>query len=287
MRWQDRRQSSNVEDRRGRRTPMGGGGLPIPLGLFRGKALLVVLVIIVLLRLFGGGSLGGLMGGEEQSAPVQQNDDLARFVSVVLAETEDVWHQVFRQAGGTYREPGMVLYSGATQSGCGYATAGTGPFYCPADEKIYLDLSFFNELQNKFKAPGDYAMAYVIAHEVGHHVQKLTGVIDKMEELRGRLSTTEYNKYNVRMELQADYLAGVFTAHIQEKGILDVGDVDEAMNAANQIGDDRLQELTRGEVEPDLFTHGTSEQRKRWFMKGYESGTLREGDTFSIPYEDL
>lgn len=285
MRYKGRRQSSNVEDRRGQSRSSGGLGVPLLLGGFKGKWLILIVVLLLISRLFGG--MGDLTGSSPAAQNPAEEEELMEFVSVVLAETEDVWNEVFQKEGGQYREPGLVIYSGSTQSGCGVASSGTGPFYCPADEKVYLDLSFFEELKRNFQAPGDYAMAYVIAHEVGHHVQNLTGIMDQMEQYRRSLSEVEYNKYSVRLELQADYLAGVFTAFIQKKGILEVGDVEEAMKAASQIGDDRLQELVRGDVEPDLFTHGTSEQRMRWFMKGYESGNLRNGDTFSIPYDEL
>lgn len=285
MRYKGRRSSSRVEDRRSQGSfGGGGGGVPLLLGVLRGKWLVLALLLLLLSRGFGG--VGEILGIEGQS-PGSGDEELKEFVSVVLAETEDVWHEIFRQEGGRYREPGLVLYSGTTSSGCGIASAGTGPFYCPNDEKIYLDLSFFEELKEQFQAPGDFAMAYVMAHEVGHHVQKLTGILEQIEQYRRSLPEKEFNRYSVRMELQADYLAGVFTAYVQEKGILDVGDVEEAMKAASQIGDDRLQELIRGEVAPDLFTHGTSAQRMRWFMKGYESGDLKNGDTFSIPYDEL
>lgn len=284
MRYKGRRRSSNVEDRRGQSASSGGLGLPLLLGGFKGKWLILVIILLVIFRLFGG--MGDVLGSGSPGQNAAE-EELMEFVSVVLAESEDVWNEVFQEEGGSYREPGLVIYSGSTRSACGLASSGTGPFYCPADEKIYLDLSFFEELRQKFQAPGDFAMAYVIAHEVGHHVQKLTGIMDQMDQYRRTLSEKEYNQFSVRLELQADYLAGVFTAYVQEKGILEVGDVEEAMRAANQIGDDRLQELVRGDVEPDLFTHGTSEQRSRWFMRGYESANLRKGDTFSIPYHEL
>ncbi len=285
MRYKGRRQSSNVEDRRGRSSSSGGIGIPLLLGGFKGKWLILIVLALLLFKGFGG--IGEVLGTDSPVQSSAQEEELKEFVSVVLAETEDVWNEVFRKEGGTYREPGLVLYSGTTTSGCGVASSGTGPFYCPADQKVYLDLSFFEELRVKFQAPGDFAMAYVIAHEVGHHVQNLTGIMDQMDQYRRTHSETEYNRFSVRVELQADYLAGVFASFIQKKGILEVGDIEEAMKAASQIGDDRLQELVRGEVEPDLFTHGTSEQRMRWFMKGYESGDLKSGDTFSIPYENL
>jgi predicted metalloprotease len=217
---------------------------------------------------------------EEQAA----EDERAKFVKVVLAETEDVWNQVFTANGQTYQEPTLVLFRNAVQSACGSASAAVGPFYCPGDNKLYIDLSFYQELQDRFKAPGDFAMAYVVAHEVGHHIQNLNGTSDKINHLRQQLDETEFNKYSVQMELQADFLAGVW-AHYEErmKNILDHGDIHEALNAANAIGDDRLQKQATGEVVPDAFTHGTSAQRVYWFKKGYETGDLKQGDTFNDP----
>ena len=216
-----------------------------------------------------------------QSAPYQaspEEEELSQFVKVVLADTEDVWNQLLEG----YREPTLVLFSGSVQSGCGSADASTGPFYCSADEKVYIDLSFYEDLRSRFDAPGDFAQAYVIAHEVGHHVQHLMGITDKVHAMRGQLSEEEYNKLSVKLELQADFLAGVWAHHANNmKDILEEGDLEEALNAASAIGDDRLQKQSRGYVVPDSFTHGTSEQRMRWFRRGFETGDLEEGDTFN------
>lgn len=277
MLWRGREGSSNVEDRRG----MSGGGLAV------------------------GGGIGGLiigllymlLGGDPSNAPVplpgqqtqgtqydsQQNpgdDTLAQFVSVVLHDTEDVWGDVVRN----YRQPKLVLFSGAVQSACGGASAATGPFYCPGDEKVYIDLSFFRQLKERFGAPGDFAMAYVVAHEVGHHIQNLMGTSDKVHSLQQQVGEKEGNKLSVKLELQADFLAGVWAHHAQEmKGILQPGDIEEALRAANAIGDDRLQEEAQGRVVPDAFTHGTSAQRMYWFKKGYQTGDINQGNTFEDP----
>lgn len=215
-------------------------------------------------------------------APPGEQDELARFVSVVLADTEKVWHEQFRRMGATYREPQLVLFSGRVQSACGLASAATGPFYCPADQKVYVDLDFFRELKERFRAPGDFAQAYVLAHEVGHHVQKLLGITDKVDALRSRLNEVEYNQVSVRLELQADFLAGMWAHHAQQQwNILEAGDIEEALNAASAIGDDRIQRQMQGEVVPDSFTHGSSAQRVRWFRRGLETGDFAQGDTFS------
>ncbi|MDD4769032.1 MAG: zinc metallopeptidase, partial [Eubacteriales bacterium] len=204
--------------------------------------------------------------------------------SVVLAETEDVWTELFREEfGKEYQYPNLVLYSGAVQSACGAADSSVGPFYCPGDQKVYLDLSFYTELKERFQAPGDFAMAYVIAHEIGHHVQHQMGIIDQVNSKRNRLSETEFNKLLVKMELQADYFAGVWAHYAARSNLLDEGDIEEALNAASMIGDDRIQKDTWGYVVPDRFTHGTSEQRARWFMRGYKYGTIADGDTFNAP----
>ena len=217
----------------------------------------------------------------------QEEKELAQFVSVVLAETEDVWTEVLGQEGISYTEPKLVLFSGSVESACGVAGSSTGPFYCPGDDKVYIDLSFFTELQERFKAPGDFAMAYVIAHEVGHHVQNILGTSDQVMALRTQLSEKEFNRYLVRLELQADYYAGLWAHYAHSIGILDQGDIEEALNAANAIGDDRIQKNANGYVVPDSFTHGTSEQRMRWFKKGFTSGEIRDGDTFSVSDNDL
>jgi predicted metalloprotease len=281
MRWAGRRESSNVDDRRG----ISGGGIAAGGGVLG-------IIVYVLYSFLSGNPVDPsqipinpqatqrALSPEEQAA----EDERAKFVKVVLAETEDVWNQVFTANGQTYQEPTLVLFRNAVQSACGSASAAVGPFYCPGDNKLYIDLSFYQELQDRFKAPGDFAMAYVVAHEVGHHIQNLNGTSDKINHLRQQLDETEFNKYSVQMELQADFLAGVW-AHYEErmKNILDPGDIDEALNAANAIGDDRLQKQATGEVVPDAFTHGTSAQRVYWFKKGYETGDLKQGDTFNDP----
>lgn len=277
MRWQGRRESGNVEDRRGnsRGGLIAGGGIGG--------------IVIALLIYFLGGDPSQVMN-MQQSAPQQQlspeqqaaEDEAAGFVKVVLAETEDVWNKVFSDMGQQYREPTLVLFTGLVESACGNASSASGPFYCPADEKVYIDLSFYDELQQKLNAPGDFAMAYVIAHEVGHHIQKITGISEKVQRMRSRVSETEYNKLSVKLELQADFLAGVWAHHTQKlQNIIEPGDIEEALNAANAIGDDRLQKQAQGYVVPDAFTHGTSAQRMYWFKRGFESGDIRQGDTFN------
>lgn len=280
MQWKGRQGSSNVEDRRG----MGGGGMMVGGGLGG-------IVLVLIMTLLGGGDLGDVLNniggggtGVESPPPYEESAEdreLAEFVSVVLADTEKVWTEIFEEEGMVYKEPTLVLYSGSVQSACGVAGSAVGPFYCPGDQKLYIDLSFYRDLQTKFQAPGDFAMAYVIAHEVGHHVQTLLGTSDKMASLRQRLSETEYNKYQVRMELQADYYAGVWANRAENLQLLDEGDIDEALNAASAVGDDTLQKKYQGRVVPESFTHGTSEQRKRWFNKGYKAGNLEQGDTFN------
>jgi len=277
MRWKGRRQSTNVEDRRG----------VTPKKVVGGGCGTIVIVLIVMLLGGNPGDLLNLVGvGEQgqvsQTGNVQLQDELSQFVSVVLADTEDVWTLLFRNSGRTYRKPRLVIYSDMVQSACGYSSAATGPFYCPGDEKVYLDLAFFQEMQRRLGAHGDFALAYVIAHEVGHHVQKLMGITDQVMAMRGRVSQREFNQYMVRLELQADFLAGVWAHHAQRiSNILETGDIEEAMNAASAVGDDRIQKQTQGYVVPDSFTHGTSEQRTRWFYKGFKTGDLNQGDTFS------
>jgi len=279
MLWKGQRQSDNVEDRRG----MSGGGMAIGGGLGG----IVVLVIALLLGADPRQLLERSRGvdpstGTTTSRPTNpQQDELKQFSATVLASTEDVWSDIFRQQGRIYTKPTLVLFTDAVRSACGEAGAAVGPFYCPGDQKLYLDLSFFNELQTRFRAPGDFAQAYVIAHEVGHHVQNLLGTMDKVDAARGRMSEAEANQLSVRLELQADFLAGVWAHYAQQKGILEAGDIEEALGAASAVGDDRLQREGQGYVVPDSFTHGTSEQRIRWFRKGLETGNLREGDTFS------
>ena len=276
MRWQDRKESSNVEDRRG----MSGKGI-----VGGGIGALVIMLVIYFL----GGDPGQFLNMQQNETtentadykPSREEQELARFTSVVLAETETVWGDLFRKSGRTYEEPKLVLYTNSVNSACGYSGASTGPFYCPGDRKVYIDLSFFSELRDKFKAPGDFAMAYVIAHEVGHHVQTLLGTNDKINSLRGRMDKKEFNKYLVRMELQADYFAGVWAHYVERMNILEKGDLEEALNAASSVGDDRIQKNAQGYVVPDAFTHGTSEQRRNWFYKGFKSGDMNGGDTFN------
>lgn len=277
MKWKGRAKSSNVEDRRGR----GVGGAAI--GGLGGFGIIIMIIYALL-----GGNPGDIMQsidpGQTQNVPyeaTQEEEELAEFVSVVLADTEVVWNDIFADLGKEYNEPKLVLFTGSVQSACGVAGASTGPFYCPGDKNVYIDLSFYNELKTQFKAPGDFAMAYVIAHEVGHHIQNELGIIAQMDEIRGKVSKEEYNKYNVRLELQADYLAGVWANHVQGQNLLEEGDLEEALTAASAVGDDRIQMQSQGYVIPDSFTHGTSEQRKRWFYKGYEAGDLSQWDTFS------
>lgn len=288
MKWIGRRQSGNVEDRRG------GGGGRIPGGIVTKGGLGTVIIIIIISLITGKNPLALLeetgLGGNEYSVeqqnytPTPEEEEMSQFVRVVLAETEDVWNKLMEN----YREPTLVLFSGQVESECGYASSATGPFYCPADEKVYIDLSFYNELKTRLGAPGDFAQAYVIAHEVGHHVQHLLGISDKVHTMRSQLSEEENNAMSVRLELQADFLAGVWAHHAnQETQIIEPGDFEEALGAANAIGDDRLQKQSQGYVVPDSFTHGTSEQRMRWFRKGYETGDPKQGDTFNVPEKNL
>lgn len=279
MRWREGRQSANVEDRRG----MGRGGMAIGGGLGG----IVILVIALLLGADPRQLLEQLPS--DTQAPATQSsrptnpeeEELRGLVGAVLADTEDVWNDIFRQMGRQYREPTLVLFTDQVQSACGVAGASVGPFYCPGDQKLYIDLSFYRELKTRFRAPGDFAQAYVIAHEVGHHVQNLLGTMDQVNSARQRMSEGEANQLSVRLELQADFLAGVWAHHAQKRGVLEQGDVEEALGAASAIGDDRLQRETQGYVVPDSFTHGTSEQRIRWFRKGLETGDIRQGDTFN------
>lgn len=278
MKWEGRETSQNVEDRR-------RGGRGIKLG--------AIGIIIALLAYFLGGNPSQLLQllqnteiGQTDSQPSSPQEEAAKeFVSVVLKDTEDVWAKIFReQINRDYSEPKLVLFTGEVQSACGFASTASGPFYCPGDHYAYIDLSFYDELKEKFGAPGDFAMAYVVAHEIGHHVQNLLGISDKVHEARERVSKEEYNQLSVKLELQADFFAGLWAHHAQEmKDILDEGDIEEALTAANAIGDDRLQMEARGYVVPESFTHGTSEQRMFWFKKGFETGDISQGDTFSSP----
>ncbi|WP_066073487.1 KPN_02809 family neutral zinc metallopeptidase [Neobacillus soli] len=271
MKWKGRRASSNVEDRRGMggKTVVGGG---------------IGGIVIILLYTLLGGNPGDLINnmssnnGENTTVPYEestQEKESKNFVSVVLADTEDVWSDEFKKRGLKYENPTLVLYSGSIQSACGFASSAVGPFYCPGDHKLYIDLSFYQELKEKFQAPGDFAMAYVIAHEVGHHVQTLLHTGEHVSAAQRKS-----NQYSVRFELQADYLAGVWAHYAEGKGYLEKGDLEEALNAANAVGDDNIQKKAQGYVVPESFTHGTSAQRKRWFYKGFENGTIEGGDTF-------
>ena len=277
MLWKGKRESDNVEDRRGlsgKNMAVGGGAIGI---------------VILLLNFFlGGGDVSQLqqqltVDNNVQLSPQEQaaDDERASFVKVILAETEDVWNQVLSKQGTNYTEPTLVLYRNSVESACGNASAAVGPFYCPGDQKLYIDLSFFEELQNHLKVDGDFPMAYVIAHEVGHHIQYLTGVSDKINRLRQQLNETEFNKYSVKMELQADFYAGVWAHYASKmKDNLEDGDIEEGLNAASAVGDDKLQKQGQGYVVPDAFTHGTSAQRMFWFKKGFETGDISQGDTF-------
>jgi len=280
MRWKDGRRSSNVDDRRRVRISgkAKGGGLGILvlalIGMYFGIDPSIILQQ-------GERMSGGPTMEQTQYAPSAAENQLADFVSVVLADTEDTWGEIFRAGGATYQQPTLVLFSGAVDSACGFAQAAMGPFYCPADKKVYIDLSFYQDLKNKMGAPGDFAQAYVIAHEVGHHVQNLLGISDKVHQMRRQISQEEYNQLSVRLELQADCFSGLWANHADRtRQILETGDVEEALNAASMIGDDRLQKQSRGYVTPDSFTHGSSAQRVRWFKKGLQSGNLQTCDTF-------
>ena len=276
MRWRDERQSTNIEDRRG----LSGGKIAIG-----GLGGIVVLVIALLFGADPRQLLEQLpqqgTGPETSRAVNPQDEELKQFVAVVLAQTEDAWGDIFRQMGKSYRKPTLVLFTDQVDSGCGVAGAAVGPFYCPRDEKLYIDLAFFHELRTRFRAPGDFAVAYVVAHEVGHHVQNLLGTMDRVDSARRRMSEEQANRVSVRLELQADFLAGIWAHYAQNRGIVEPGDVEEALGAASAVGDDRLQREGQGYVVPDSFTHGTSEQRARWFRKGLETGDVRAGDTFN------
>lgn len=287
MRWQMSRRSENIEDRRG----MGsvGMGRGVRVGGAGGLGLIAFAVIAMLfgvnpMVILGSLTDGGYSGPEVTTSPggaPPANDESSQFVAAVLGQTEDVWGQIFRQAGQTYRDPTLVLFDGSVQSACGMAGSATGPFYCPADQKVYLDTSFFRELSQKFGAPGDFAAAYVIAHEVGHHVQTLLGISRQVTEMRQRSDERASNRLSVMMELQADCFAGVWARHLQDsQGILEKGDVEEGLQAASAVGDDRIQRSTRGYVVPDAFTHGSSQQRMQWFSRGMETGDLNACDTF-------
>ncbi|CDZ69682.1 Neutral zinc metallopeptidase family protein [Neorhizobium galegae bv. orientalis] len=298
MEWKGRRQSDNVEDQRGASmggSPLGRGGLRIPIGGGgrRGGGLGIggIIVILIICWITGINPLSLLSGElgmdgsgfeQQQTAPgAPANDDTTAFVRTVLAETEDTWNGIFQANGQQYQEPVLVLFSGQVNSACGFASSATGPFYCPGDHKLYLDTNFFKELEQRFEAAGDFAEAYVIAHEVGHHVQNLLGILPKFNQARQRMSEADANRMSVRVELQADCFAGVWGKFTQQKGILDTGDLDEALNAAQQIGDDTLQKRSQGYVVPESFNHGTSAQRARWFKRGFDTGDMKSCDTFS------
>jgi uncharacterized protein len=278
MRWIGREKSGNIEDRRG----MSGGRKIV------GGSIGTIIVVVIALLLGGNPNelinnlqITGNETGVANPAILQAETELADFTAVVLKDTEDIWHQLFRENGMTYREPVLVLFTGSVESACGYSSSATGPFYCPGDEKVYIDLSFLDDLQQRLGAQGDFAMAYIIAHEVGHHVQKQLGITDQLNQLRGQVDDTEYNRHLVKLELQADFLAGIWAHHAQRtKNILEEGDVEEAINAAAAVGDDRIQMQSQGYVVPDAFTHGTSEQRKSHFLKGFQSGDLNQGINF-------
>lgn len=279
MRWLNQDESENVDDRRG-----GGRG-----GLVVGGGIGTVVIALIVMLLGGNPSdiLNQTAPDESQTASQaptepQADDEAARFTRRVLASTEKVWTEVFAQNGAQYRKPVLVMYRGVTSSGCGTAQEAMGPFYCPLDQKVYIDLSFYDLLAERFQAPGEFAMAYVIAHEIGHHVQNQLGIMNKTDALRERLSQRDYNKVSVRLELQADFFAGVWANHAQGQSfVLDANDVESAITAANAIGDDKIQEETQGRVVPDAFTHGSSAQRVYWFKKGLKTGDLNQGDTFN------
>ena len=296
MEWKGRRQSGNIEDQRG--GGLGRGGLRIPVGrggvrragggLSIGGIILILIISWVLginpLTLLTGGDIGMDGGAPQQqqtnnTAPA--DDEMTAFVRTVLAETEDAWNGIFEASGRQYVEPKLVLFSGQVRSACGFASSATGPFYCPGDQRVYLDTAFFQEMKRQFGASGDFAEAYVIAHEVGHHVQNLLGILPKFNDARQRMSEVEANRMSVRVELQADCFAGVWGRFTDQRGILEQGDLEEALNAAQQIGDDTLQKRSQGYVVPESFNHGTSAQRMEWFQRGFDSGDVNQCDTFS------
>ncbi|NKK72343.1 flagellar biosynthesis protein FlgM [Rhizobium leguminosarum bv. viciae] len=305
MEWRGRRQSDNVEDRRGGPSGGGfgrGGGFNFPSGGGVRRAggglsigtIIFLVVIYFIFKMMGidllqvldsGGTTSGPGYEQSQSGGTRTpaNDEMTAFMRTVLAETEDTWQGIFQAQGQNYEEPRLVLFSGSTASACGSASSATGPFYCPSDHKVYLDTEFFQELSDRFGASGDFAEAYVVAHEVGHHVQNLLGILPKFNQARQRMSEADANKMSVRVELQADCFAGIWGKYTQQKGLLESGDLEEALNAAQQIGDDSLQKRSQGYVVPESFNHGTSEQRVKWFKRGFDSGQLSACDTFSGP----
>jgi predicted metalloprotease len=303
MRWRGQRQSDNVEDQRGR----GGGGLGfpgggpgrfrIPIGGSAGGGFSGIIILVILffalkacgidpIQVLTGG--GGIPGGggqisQDESVGPEATDEMKQFMATVLAETEDTWNGIFKAEGETYVEPKMVLFSGQVRSACGFASAASGPFYCPNDQKLYLDTAFFSQLDRQFGASGDFAEAYVVAHEVGHHVQNLIGVLPKFNQARQNMSEAEANQMSIRVELQADCFAGVWGHYTAQKGLLEQGDIEEALNAAQKIGDDNIQKRMQGYVVPESFNHGTSQQRQTWLARGLESGKLSDCDTFNNP----
>ncbi len=309
MEWKGRRQSSNVEDQRGAspgglgggpfgrgggfRIPTGGGGMRRAGGGLSFGTIIFLVILYFVLKAMGIDMLQVLEGGPVNMPGFEQSDgsqvprgsaeeeEMKAFMSTVLAETEDTWNGIFEAGGEQYEEPKLVLFSGAVQSTCGFASAASGPFYCPGDHKVYLDMTFFEELAQKFDASGDFAQAYVLAHEVGHHVQNLIGVLPKFNQMRQRMSEVEANQMSIRVELQADCFAGIWGKYTEQKGLLERGDLEEALNAATQIGDDTLQKRSQGYVVPESFNHGTSEQRMKWFKRGFDSGRMSDCDTFS------
>lgn len=303
MLWKGRRESQNVEDQRdgsgssggigrgGFRLPGGGSGMRSARGGgISGIVMLVVLFFVLkacgidpMQVLTGGDPGGALTESGESAAPrtAERNDEMSSFVKVVLAETEDTWSGIFQTMGEDYPEPTLVLFDGQVRSACGFASAASGPFYCPGDQKVYIDLAFYDQLSRQFGAKGDFAQAYVLAHEVGHHVQNITGVLPKFNQMRESMGQSEANAMSIRVELQADCFAGIWARTTAQKGILEEGDLEEALNAANQIGDDTLQRKTQGFVVPDSFNHGTSAQRMEWFTRGVKSGKLEACDTFN------
>jgi predicted metalloprotease len=303
MRWRGRRQSENVQDARGQGGGFGGGGLGrgggirLPMGRGVGgggiSGILILVVLFFALRACGidplamleeaSGPAPGGGGGQITETNTQASDEMTQFVSTVLAETEDVWNGIFQAEGLDYTEPTLVLFSGQVRSACGYASAASGPFYCPGDRKVYIDLAFYDQLERQFEAAGDFAQAYVLAHEVGHHIQNLTGILPKFNQMRQSMSQAEANQMSTRVELQADCFAGIWGHFTDQKGLLEQGDLEEALNAATQIGDDTLQRRTQGYVVPESFNHGTSEQRATWFNRGFQSGKLADCDTFNNP----
>lgn len=304
MKIDNMRESQNVEDRRGESSGSygggGGAGLLLQLLFSRGSWKTKLVILIIMLVMGGGGLSGVLTGGQSgstsnshQTTQVSRTsgdkatDQQVEFVSKVFASTEDYWTKEFEKRGLTYKKPKLVLYTGSITTACGQGQASAGPFYCSGDNKVYLDISFYNDLSEKYGAAGDFAMAYVIAHEVGHHVQNELGTMEKYARARQGKSEVDANKLNVQLELQADYLAGAWSNYVQGEGLLDKGDFEEAMTAAQSVGDDTLQKEAYGRTVPDSFTHGTSEQRQRWFNKGFEYGDIEHGDTFSIAYTDL